>query len=171
MDERSAVIDETGMYRYVLGRRLGNLPGRLLWVMLNPSRADHVVDDPTIRKCKAFGHLWGFGEMRVVNLFAFRATDPKELLTAADPVGPENDKHIGEQIAWATRIVLAWGNVPSKIDRLFKSSGYYTRSGFVTWKVTHQPVIKEVLCLGWTGQSQPRHPLYLPYTADLIKVP
>lgn len=84
-----AVID--GDYRYALWR--GDAP-YVLWVMLNPSTADAQTDDPTIRKCMKYALSWGHKGIMVVNLFAFRATDPAELLTAKDPVGPHNDFNI-----------------------------------------------------------------------------
>lgn len=84
-----ALID--GDYRYALWR--GDAP-YVLWVMLNPSTADAQTDDPTIRKCMKYARAWGYGGIVVVNLFAYRATDPDELVKVEDPVGRDNDQHI-----------------------------------------------------------------------------
>jgi len=83
---RSAVLSDCGTYRYSLTRRWS--PGPLLgWVMLNPSRADALVDDPTIRRCVGFARRWGFAGIVVRNLYALRATDPRELSRHPAPVG------------------------------------------------------------------------------------
>jgi hypothetical protein len=75
--------------------------------MLNPSTADGKEDDPTIRRCIGFAKSWGNGSLEVVNLFGFRATDPKELLEVKDPIGPENNIWIGLAANESARIVLA----------------------------------------------------------------
>jgi hypothetical protein len=78
--------------------------------MLNPSKADDTFDDPTVRTCVSFARNWGFGSLAVVNLFAWRATDPKLLVRSGeDPVGPDNDNHIVRQAIAAEKIVCAWG--------------------------------------------------------------
>jgi hypothetical protein len=68
--------------------------GPLCWVLLNPSTADDRRDDPTIRRCLGFARSLGYGGIHVVNLFAFRATCPRQLRAADDPVGPDNDGFI-----------------------------------------------------------------------------
>src|ERR1019366_833740 len=90
VDDGAARIDRP--YRYSLWRRVGESRRRVLFVMLNPSTADAIVDDPTIRRCMGFARTWGFGELEVCNLFAYRSPCPSALLRAADPVGPSNDR-------------------------------------------------------------------------------
>lgn len=99
---RSAVISEDGLYRYRLDRRWGYGP-RVAWIMLNPSTADSEAEDATSRRVQAFSRRWGFSALTVVNLYAWRATDPTDLWTAQDPVGPENDRHIAEVCAYSHR--------------------------------------------------------------------
>ena len=83
--ERDAAMSECGQYRYRLGRQWG--PGQyLLFVMLNPSTADEVVNDPTVERCERRARLWGYDGLVVTNLFALVSTDPKGLLAAADPM-------------------------------------------------------------------------------------
>lgn len=60
------------------------------FIGLNPSTADETRDDPTIRRCIGFAKLWGYGALCMTNLFAFRATKPRDMRQAADPIGPEN---------------------------------------------------------------------------------
>lgn len=89
-----ATISPCQKYRYALGRCWDHAGKRVVFAMLNPSVADATADDPTIRRCIRFARKWGYGSLEVVNLFAWRATDPKELRIAADPIGLDNDAEI-----------------------------------------------------------------------------
>ncbi len=93
----SAVLSECARYRYRLDRaweRDDHGLGTVTWVMLNPSTADADVDDPTIRRCIGFSKAWGYNALTVVNLFAWRATSPRDLCAVEDPVGPDNEAHL-----------------------------------------------------------------------------
>lgn len=107
--KKTATISDCGKYRYNLTREWDDSLPRLLFVMLNPSTADDEVDDPTIRRCISRAKGNSFGSVEVVNLFAYRATNPDELKRTEDPVGPENDKHIIEAVNRAHTIIIAWG--------------------------------------------------------------
>ena len=104
----SAVISECTRYRYRLSRQLVGA-GVVAFVMLNPSTADAETDDATIRRCIGYARAWGFGLLEVVNLFAWRATNPAELLAATDPIGPDNDEHIIAVTRNADLVIAAWG--------------------------------------------------------------
>lgn len=147
---REAVLD--GDYRYHLTRRWGPKIDTVIWVMLNPSTADADVDDPTIRRCISFSAGLGADSARVVNLYAYRATDPKHLLAVEDPVGPMNDTVIREALlaARAVRypVIVAWG-VNAKADRV---------SEFV--RIADECRVP-LHCLGITKSGMPRHPLYV----------
>src|SRR4051812_26865304 len=109
--EQNAVISACGRYRYLLTRQVGPGPRAATFIMLNPSTADATKDDPTIRRCIGFARQWGCGRLSVLNLFAFRATDPAAMKRADDPVGPEN-KDWFERIltdAGEGRVVCGWG--------------------------------------------------------------
>lgn len=80
-----------------------------MFVGLNPSTADELLDDPTIRRCVAFARSWGYGALCMTNLFAFRATDPDVMKSADDPVGPENDQHLQDLANGASVVIAAWG--------------------------------------------------------------
>lgn len=151
----SAVLSPDGIYRYSLTREWlthGNRnPTRVLWIMLNPSTADAEVNDPTIRRCIRFSQDWGFSSLEVVNLFALRATDPKQLGSHPDPFGPDNAAHIGQGIVRADRIVAAWGAEAYKSGR----RNVLVDVGKALWGRT-------VHCLGVTRSGAPRHPLYVP---------
>lgn len=108
--ERTALFDETGHYRYRLGRCWRSQGTQVAFVMLNPSRADAFADDPTLRACIQFAQRWQYGSLSVVNLFGYCTPHPTELKAASDPVGPKNDEYVIEAVQQAERVVLAWGN-------------------------------------------------------------
>jgi hypothetical protein len=88
-DGRGALLSECGQYRYRLWRLWDALAPVMVWVLLNPSTADADTDDPTVRKCVGFARAHRYGGVVLVNLFAWRATDPKQLRIVNDPVGPK----------------------------------------------------------------------------------
>lgn len=118
-----------------------------MMIGLNPSTADAERDDPTIRRCIGFARDWGFGGLWVVNLFAFRATRPANLKTAADPVGPHNDMWLRRIAGRSGRIVAAWGNHGRFMGRSDRVGAMFGRR-------------LEVIRLNAGGE--PAHPLYLP---------
>jgi hypothetical protein len=108
-----------GLYRWLLGRQWAPTPTPfVVYVMLNPSKAAGVdaagkaIDDPTVRKCVGFARRAGFGGLMIVNLFAWRSTDPAELGRSIDPVGAENDTWIRDACCSdsTTRVIAAWGS-------------------------------------------------------------
>jgi len=137
-----------GAYRYLLWRTLSaSASGTILFVMLNPSRADAAIDDPTLRRCMAFGRSWGFGRLEVCNLFALRTHDPRRLEIARDPIGLLNDQHLASAVQRATTVVAAWG-----------ARGLYRhRAGAVDAVFAD----RAIWCLGTTKGKEPRHPLYV----------
>jgi len=154
--ERTASLSEDKLYRYELTRRWGECSDYVAWVMLNPSTADALEDDPTIRRCLKFTERLGYGKLVVVNLFAFRATDPKKLLDAEDPIGPQNAVFLRDALLKGSLKIAAWGSVPNKLREaiapviaVMKASGY------------------DLKCLGTTKDGSPRHPLYLRSDAEL----
>src|SRR5450755_1416997 len=92
----SAVFSADRTYRYRLTRTWGSSGSHAVWVMLNPSTADALADDPTIRRCTGFSRALGLDGLVVVNLFALRATEPRELRRHPEPAGPANDWFIQE---------------------------------------------------------------------------
>ncbi len=113
----SAIISACGAYRYRLERQWDGEKPKVAFLMLNPSTADAEADDPTIRRCIGFAKSWGFGALIVGNLFALRSTDPAALYSHADPVGPDNDKHLGAIARSAETIICAWGTHGAFRDR------------------------------------------------------
>ncbi len=151
---KHAVISDCGRYRYRLWRKWGE-GSPLLFVMLNPSTADASIDDATIRRCVGFAQRAGFGELEVVNLYAYRATDPDDLRRAGYPVGPDNDAHIAEAALASAAVCVAWG----------ANTAGLLRSGEVLPMLRGLGV--EPLCLRITRSGHPQHPLYLPSDSKL----
>ncbi len=147
--ERDAVLSDCGTYRYLLRRTWDFDKPRALLVMLNPSTADASIDDATIRSCIRLLRGLGYGSFEVVNLFAFRATDPKALFTAADPYGPKCNDIIDSAINRCDIAICAWGAHPMARDR--------GRNVWSTLK-SYRP---EVFCFGRTKDGAPKHPLYI----------
>lgn len=143
-------------YRFVLRRPIGGEKGIVLFCMLNPSTADDSVDDPTIRRCIGFAKLWGYTELRVVNLFAARATKPSMLLKMAFPIGRGNDAHVTTEIRGASLLVAAWG-AASGVDK--RKREFLKCFGEHEW-----------MCLGQTKAGHPKHPLYLRLDTELRRL-
>ena len=147
-----AEFSEDGFYRFSLLRAFRPEPTNVcLFVMLNPSTADYVSDDPTVRRCIGFARSWGHDGIMVGNLYAMRTTRPIHLWEVADPVGrPRNDEALGEMLSdpAVTCVVAAWGaNAQPEREAEF-------------YKLAH---VRDriVQCLGETKDGYPRHPLYL----------
>ena len=156
----SATVSACGRFRYRLGRswaEQGDEPV-LLFVMLNPSTADAVVNDPTIKRCMGFARAADFGGIEVVNLFAYRATKPAALRSAGWQVGPENDHHIAQAARGASGVCVAWG----------AHAGHPVATARVQQVMPLLRGIRgEPLCLHITASGHPAHPLMLPSTCRL----
>lgn len=141
--------DIDGDYRYTLFREWGS--GRsVCWLMLNPSTADAEQLDPTLRRCADYTEQWGYERFDVVNLFAWRSTDPDVLPTLADPIGPRNDQAILDTVSKAGLVVCGWGV-----------------NGMLHDRAKH--VVKmlrghTLMVLKLTNEGHPHHPLYLAKT-------
>lgn len=150
VDWRSAEISPCGKYRYSLKRRWHAAQPSVNFVMLNPSTADATIDDPTVRKCIVYAKAWGYGGIVVTNLFALRATDPRELKRTPFPVGERNNDHLYTEALNAGLVVCAWGN----------HGDYQFRCDDVGTMLHRHGVVPHALRV--TKKGQPEHPLYLP---------
>lgn len=153
---KSATISKDGLYRYELRRRWGGFGkiDTLYWIMLNPSRADADLDDPTIRRCIKFSQVWGANALCVLNLYALRSTDPRALDSHPDPIGPENDTFLRTCLAYKSAIA-AWG-----------ASADPGRARDVVSMLAGIGV--RLQCLGTTKDGAPRHPLYVRGDTPLV---
>lgn len=147
----TAVYSECENYRYSLTRVWDSGGKRVLFVMLNPSTATEVQNDPTVERCERRARALGYGAFRVTNIFAWRATDPRDMKRAKDPIGPFNDAAITDGAAWADHIIAAWGAHGTHLDR-----GNAVADDLASLDVP-------LFHLGLTKAGHPKHPLYLPY--------
>ena len=146
-----------GVYRYLLWRVWDAGRPALPLILLNPSVADGERDDATLRRCMGLARRLGRGGVLLANLFAYRATDPRRLATASDPVGPLNDRCLEALGRAGGPILAAWGNGGRLRDRAATVRRLLVGASF--W------------CVGLTGLGQPRHVLYTPAGARLRRVP
>ena len=144
-----ALYSDCERYRYALTRVWDPAGAKALFVMLNPSTATELQNDPTVERCERRARALGFGAFRVCNIFAWRETDPAKMRAAPDPVGPGNDAAIAEGCQWADRIVCAWGAHGEHLDR--------GRRVERLMRATGRPLHH----LGLTKAGHPRHPLYI----------
>ncbi len=165
-----ALFSTDRRYRYTLERRWDESRWPAMFCCLNPSVADETRNDPTVTRCINYARAWGYGGLLMLNIFAYRGTDPKVLKQAEDPVGPENDYWIRKSAERAGIILCAWGNHGllknrgSEVARLLQREeplaiGMQVPAG--TLVTTQFTAIKGLHHLGLTGANQPRHPLYL----------
>jgi hypothetical protein len=158
-----------GRYRYRLSRELGGTK-TIAFIMLNPSTADGTKDDPTIRRCKGFARDWGYGRLLIVNLYAFRATEPRDMWRMCEGggdltkrpefiLGEDNDSAIVRATCEARGsggiVICAWGK------------GGTTNKSLLAVHAARQARVARLVggdlyCLGENGDGSPKHPLYLP---------
>lgn len=151
----AAIFSSCKKYRYVLTREWTDGEGAVVFIMLNPSKATATENDPSVRRCIGYARLWGFKKLVVVNLFALRSTDPKELYRAASPIGGvANDDAIIRQCGYATKVVCAWG-----------CHGDLKKRGIEVLRLLNNAGIK-LETLAETKAGIPKHPLYL--KGDLV---
>lgn len=159
MITRDARISPCGLYRYSLSRRWDIFLPMGLVLGINPSTADAERDDATVRKLIGFSKRWGWGGFYLGNPFAFRSTDQRGLLTAADPVGPGNDSELCTLRALSCQIVCAWGSAKTPEVRKLLDERLRVMAPLFAGR--------DLLCLGTTADGSPKHPLMLSYSTPL----
>lgn len=146
---KTAIISRCQQYRYELGRDFVENPiNPAIFCMLNPSTADAMLDDPTIRRCIQFAKDNGYDSLKVVNLYAYRSPTPKSLWITPDPVGTENNEYLISLFTRHKKIICAWG-ANAKKERVIE-----------VYNMLNQLDV-EMYCLGTTKTGMPKHPLYI----------
>lgn len=146
---RRTVFSPCRDYRYTLWREWDmHNPTYAMFIGLNPSTADEVQDDPTVRRCIRFAKEWGYGALCMMNAFSYRATDPVVMKAQAAPVGADNDRWLVEIAQGASIIIAAWG----------VHGVHHGRSDKVRQLLDGNTKLH---CLGRTKAGLPKHPLYL----------
>ena len=90
----------------------------------------------------------------LTNLFALVSTKPKVLRTEADPIGPDNDRHIREVATEAALVICAWGNMGALLGR----------GAAVRRELEARDIPLHALTI--TKKGHPQHPLFLPYDLE-----
>lgn len=148
----TATYSDCERYRYDLTRIWDPQGTRANFLMLNPSTATEAQNDPTVERCERRARALGHGAFRVTNVFAWRATDPRDMRAAAEPVGrPENDAAILEAAAWADLVVCAWGTHGAHLGRGPEVEALLRGAGHA------------LTTLGLSKAGHPKHPLYIGY--------
>ena len=140
-----AFFSKDRLYRYALWRIWDNTLPKVLFIGLNPSTADEINNDPTIRRCIRYSKDWGYGGYIMGNIFGYRTTNPKKLKTINDPIGPDNNYWLKKLHKEASLTIGAWGNHGKLLNRSDKIID----------------LIDNLYCLRITKEGQPSHPLYL----------
>jgi hypothetical protein len=166
-----AVLSPDHTYRYVLERNWGPGPA-VCWIGLNPSTADAFTDDPTARRIRDFTKKFapGAGGFILTNLYALRATDPRQLRTHNDPGGPYNRTHLLSVVHAAhdarQLVIAAWGTQGGRDGHGDRVAAVLNMAGI------------KLHCLGTNKDGSPKHPLYVkgdtplvPYTPVLADKP
>lgn len=154
-----AIYSDCEKYRYSLDRIWNTAGTQVLFVMLNPSTATEVQNDPTVERCERRARTLGYGGFCVTNIFAWRATDPRDMRAAVDPVGSENDAVLTDRARQADHIIAAWGTHGAHMGRGVTVAGMLHALG------------KPLFHLGLSKAGHPKHPLYLPYAQHPILWP
>lgn len=149
-----ALFSADRRYRYLLWRTWQESGPLVLFVGLNPSTADELSNDPTIRRCIGFAKSWGARGALVGNLFSFRATKPRDLFAADEPVGEDTDAWLEVGRAVSSTTVACWGAHGSHLGRSQQV----------------RPLLGAVMCLGTTNEGEPRHPLYMRADTPLARL-
>ncbi|QUJ76505.1 DUF1643 domain-containing protein [Sulfitobacter albidus] len=150
----TAIYSDCERYRYSLTRVWDSTAPRVMFTMLNPSTATEIANDPTIERCEQRARHLGFGGFRATNIFALRATDPAVMKADAAPEGPDNAATLRAGAAWADTIIAAWGVHGAHRDQGARVAADLRAAGYTL----HH--------LGLSKHGHPRHPLYLPYSAQ-----
>lgn len=154
---KGAIFSSCRTWRYTLWRDFTPEAYPTMNVIgLNPSTATERVDDPTIRRCIGFAKWLHCGRFVMTNLFAYRATDPQEMMDMHRfAQGVKNDEHILVEAMRAQIVVAAWG-----------VHGAFRGRGKEVLKLLDQNGIV-VHCFGLTKDGYPKHVLYLPKMTPL----
>jgi len=147
--KKSAKFSECMKYRYSLTRIWNDdtfSAPLLVFVGLNPSTADAEKDDPTIRRCIGFAKDWGYRGIVMLNIFAYRATNPREIKDVPDKIGKYNDVFLNNFAGDNNYdVIFCWGAFPEYKWRMNQVENIFTHG---------KPI-------ALSKDGFPRHPLYL----------
>ncbi len=152
----TAIYSDCERYRYALTRVWDASLPKLGYIMLNPSKATEMQNDPTVERCERRARALGYGAFRVTNIFGWRETDPHKMRKVADPVGPQNDTALTDLMTWADLVIAGWG-----------THGVHLEQGPKAGRLLHATG-RPIYCFGLTKDGHPRHPLYVAYRQEPV---
>ncbi len=161
--ESNAFFSSCGLYRWWLKRSISNEKRTLLFIGLNPSKANDKQDDATLKRLLGFTCYWGYGTLIVVNLFGRVSKSPSLLRHCSDPIGKRNDEELSFKVyEWSKSplwdLWYGWGVKGTWIDRNLKVLSLLERH--VNYRAKKLPDALGPLSIGLTRDGHPRHPLY-----------
>ena len=148
---------ESHKFRYALWRIWDRTKQTLLFIGLNPSTANDIKDDPTIRRLVNFAKSWGYGGLYAGNLFSIVSANPDVLFLSSSTEQPDrpNDMAIKQMCDLTSTRLVGWGewgkNAGKRPDTVLALLG------------------EPVFCLKVNQSGEPCHPLYLPKDTKLIR--
>lgn len=147
--KKYADVSNCGRYRYSLKRIWDEDKPLVAFIGLNPSTADAIEDDNTITRCINFAKSWGAGGLYMLNIFAYRATSPVDMMEQEEPIGPENDYYL-THLPDIEKVIVCWGN----------NGAHRGRSSEVI-SILRETLKKDLFCLDVNKTGEPKHPLYV----------
>lgn len=156
----SAIISTCGKYRYRLERTVGMEGPVYAFFGVNPSTADANLNDATVRKWIGFTKVLGGSRFIVGNVFAYRATDVRQLACVDDPYGDDIGDHVTDIIEESDILVPCWGNT-SKVPLQLQGAFDVLMDALLSSG-------KPVRHFGLTKAGDPKHPLMLGYDTPLL---
>ena len=148
----NAILSSDRKYRYVLERAWDESLPKAMFIGLNPSMANETKDDPTVKRLITFAKSLNYDGFYLLNLFAYRSTQPENLWKVKNPIGNTNDDYILEYSNLSDMVIACWGN----------KGTYKNRSKEVS------DLLNQLHCFGKNKTGQPKHPLYLKRTASIV---
>jgi hypothetical protein len=160
-EHTGAKFSPCGKYRYDLWRTWDDAKPSCMFLMLNPSTADAIDNDPTVERCQRRAVKMDYGGLVVCNIFAYRSTDPTALYDLEDPVGSENDATILRRATHAGIVICGWGTHGALLGR-----------GKAVIQMLMDADVKPY-ALKINADGSPQHPLYVRYAAlpCIMKLP
>ncbi len=152
-------------YRWILKRQLLSGKKTVVFIGLNPSKANSYSNDRTLIRIINFCSRWNYKNIYIINLFGLISKSPIQLSKSKDPIGENNDLIILKSLQFFRENIscdlwLGWGDKGQlngrdrEVLKLIKN--------FSNLNSNENNSFKRVLSLGLSKKGNPRHPLYMP---------
>jgi len=159
------LFSRCGSYRWILKRELISGEKTVIFIGLNPSKANSVNNDNTLKRIINFCSRWNYKNVYVINLFGLISKSPYQLSKSKDPVGENNDLITLKALEFWVKnlncdLWLGWGDK----GKLFSRDNRVINliRNFSKLDSNENNYSRRILSLGLTQKGNPRHPLYMP---------